>query len=271
MGDRRTIWVGGAGGKPENWGGGRYYLDGDGNPVFLIEAMRGGKRYSIKLRTHDKKRALAEFARFNEDPEAYVRPPVKPVSASTDPVFITEALVSEYLAYLERVKNAVKDYRAAKASYLADWADLGVDLRTMDKAALRVALASFDGGHKGRLEALNTFANWLVKDKEGKVLASWPKFDLPAEFAPKATRAERAAYTVEELQAAYANLQTQPLRDLFRLRIMTGMHSTEIDQLEECKVSPRPLPEKGVAIRTLDGKHEIAGVLQVMHKSRRYR
>jgi len=46
------------------------------------------------------------------------------------------------------------------------------------------------------------------------------------------------------------------------------MHQTEIDQLAGARVTPSPLPDKGVWIRSLDGKHEIKGVLQVMHKSR---
>jgi hypothetical protein len=81
-------------------------------------------------------------------------------------------------------------------------------------------------------------------------------------------RAARQAYSLEQLRECFARLTSEPVRDLFRLRAATGMHHTEIEQLAGAGVTKAPLPDRGVAIRELDGKHEIAGVLQVMHKSR---
>ena len=238
------------------WKGGRYYLV-DGKPVFFIE--RRGR--SVKLTTHDEDLAVGELARFLDDPVAYCRP--APVVAETAPVLITEERIR---LYLESIHAAVSDHRKARASYLAAWALLGLDLRTVDRRALRAALASFDGGHRGRTEALNAFARFLVREGD---LASWNPLVNTRE--PEATRAERQAYDLKTLGATFKRLDPGPVRDLFHLRAATGMHHTEIEQLEGAEVLTGPMPERGVAVRVLPKKPKsrIAGVVQVMHKSRR--
>lgn len=241
------------------WKGGRFYFDPDDKPVFFIEGSRAGVRYSLKLTTHDHDLALGELAHFNADPVEYAKPP--PPASKTDPVFITK---ERWTLYLESIAHAVEDHRRARRSYLKQWADLKLDLRTVDRRALRAALASFEGGHRGRTEALNAFCRFLVKEGD---LPSWNP--LVNTRAPEATRAERQAYTIEELTEAYEKLEDQPMKDLFLLRAATGMHHTEIEQLVGCRVFKGTLPENGVGIRKLGGKHEIQGVLQVMHKSRR--
>ncbi len=245
------------------WKGGRYYLDDDGRKVFYIE-RRGGLgrkgQYTIRLTTHDEQLAVGALERFLADPVAFVRPPPE-VAGPLAEVLITKDRVA---LYLESIHDTVADHRAARESYLRNWAELGLDLRTVDRKALRVALASFDGGHRGRTEALNAFARFLVREGD---LSSWNPLVNTRE--PEATRAEREAYSLEDLREAWAKLTAGPIRDLFLLRASTGMHHTELEQLEGARIFKGPLPDKGVGIRQLGGDHEIQGVLQVMHKSRR--
>lgn len=263
------------------WKGGRYYLDDAGKPVFFIERRVAGKVRPIKLKTHDQDLALGELARFLDDPVAYVRPAPEPEAAAA-PVHITKERVSLYLAELRR---AVKDHKSARRSHLHGWATYldergrAIDLRTVDRNTLRTALASFEGGHAGRVESLNAFARFLVREGE---IERW--VPLRNTWKPKETRAERVAYGVEQLSDVYVRLcagaeraKTDPraagvtspaVRDCFMLRAATGMHHTEIEQLRGCRVYDGPLPDKGVGIRVLGAKGEIAGVIQFKQKTK---
>lgn len=253
------------------WIGGRFYVNDEGKTVYVIEKMLSGERYSIKLSNHHEDLAVGEYTQFLKDPAAYVRPPPVP-EGPPDAVYIT---LDRLKLYMESIHEACEDHRKARRSYLKQWADLKLDLRTVDRKTLRDALTSFKvlkgrnkgrpaGGHSGRTEALNAFCRFLVVEGD---LPAWN----PLVFAgkPKATRADREAYTLEQLRETYAKLTDQPTKDLFLLRAATGLHHTEIQQLEGCRVFKGPLPEKGVGIRELGGDHEIQGVLQVMHKSKR--
>lgn len=241
------------------WKGGRYYLDDKARPVFFIERRVDGRVRSIRLTTHDPDLALGELARFELAPTAFEVASAVPVKRDTDPVFITAERVD---LYLRSIRDTVEDHRRARASYLKQWADLGLDLRAVDRRGLRTALASFMGGHRGRTEALNAFARFLVKEGD---LATWRP--LECHIRPAATRAEREAYSLEQLQETFTRLPAGPIRDVFRVRAATGLHHTEIEQLAGAPVIKGPLPDRGIAIRDLGGKHEIRGVLQVEHKT----
>ena len=235
------------------WKGGRYYLDPEGKKVFFIE--RRGR--SVKLATHDEDLAVGELARFLVDPAAFCRPPPM---VDNGPVLITKERLT---LYMESIHHTVEDHRKARRSYLHAWAELGLDLRTVDRKGLRAGLASFAGGHAGRTEALNAFARFLVR--EGDLVAWNP---LVNTRAPEATRADREAYGLEQLHVAFKRIPAGTVRDLFHLRAATGLHHTEIEQLEGAEVITGPLPDRGTWIRKLDGKHEIAAVLQVVHKKK---
>lgn len=236
------------------WPGGRYYLDEVGRKVFFIE--RRGKSRRIPG-VHDETTAVGALARFLDDPTCF---DVGPDVAPTRPVYATTERIN---AYLESIRTAVTDHRTARKKYLAAWSALGLDLRTVERETLRLKLEKeFKGGHRGRVEALNAFARWLVKRGD---LVNWRP--LENHVAAKATRAEREAYTLEQLQGCWNLLPDTGVRDVFLLRAATGMHQTEIDQLHEARLYTAPLPDKGTGIRTLSETHEIAGVLQVKHKN----
>lgn len=244
------------------WLGGRYYLNRHGDKVFVIEHRVHPHRYVVKLsNVHDEKMAGAEYTRFLLDPVAYTRPPVSPPSPP-DAVLITTERIKRYI---ESIRKTVIDHQKARRSYLVDWSAKGLDLRTLGRKAFRVALASFGGGYDGRTEALNAFARFLVKEEE---LENWRTQENQLPSDPKAARAERVAYSLDELRSVHDQLLDQAMKDVLVVRVATGLHHTEIQQLEGCKVYSGPLPEKGAGIRKLGGAHEIQGVLQVIQKSR---
>lgn len=262
------------------WKGGRYYLDTQGRKVFFIER----RKRSVRLQVHDDDLALGELTNFLKDPDAYCRAPEP--RPDTNPVYITQERVD---LYLESIHSASQDHKKARISQLHGWASYrdskgrALDLRTVDKTTLRIALGSFTGGHRGRVEALNTFANFLVQEGD-QGLSKWHPFSNTRPSDPEAARAERVAYSVEQVEQAYRQLvedaikakgnprvnggHGSPVRDAFMLRAATGMHHTEIQQLEGAKVYKGPLPDRGAGIRILEEGHEIAGVIQIRQKTK---
>ncbi len=241
------VWAG-------KWKGGRFYLDELGRRVFFIER----RKRVIKLDTHDEALAVGDLARFLAAPEAYKVTDRRPMV--NEPVVITGERRDRYLL---SIADTVRDHRRARDAYLIGWSKFGFDLRTADRARLRAALASFTGGHRGRVEALNAFANFLVREGD---LTDWRP--LTNTHAPDdQARAKREAYSLEQLRECYARLDPGPIRDVFHLRAATGLHHTEVEQLEAAPLVGGPLPSEGAAIRKLPGRHLIAGVLQVHHKN----
>jgi hypothetical protein len=254
------------------WKGGRYYLDDAGRPVYFIER----KRRTVKLKTQDPELALGELARFLQDPDAFVRPPPE-VAGPKPPVHITKERVALYMQFIGK---AVDDHRKARRSDLHAWAayrddkNQGLDLLRVDRRTLRVALASFagdgkdkrrTGGFRRRAETLNAFCRFLVKEGD---LPSWNPLTVTDKQAPVARRAERVAYSLEDVHSRFRSLAAQPMRDVLMVRVATGMHHTEIEQLEKCQLYDGPLPDKGAGIRVLPAGHEIAGVLQFRQKKK---
>jgi hypothetical protein len=258
------------------WKGGRYYLDDAGRKVFFIERRVMGKPKSIRLKTSDEDLAKGELARFLADPVEFCRLPA-PAAEAPQAVFITKERLT---LYMESIHGCVKDHRAARRNYLHDWAEKGLDLRTATIRQLRGALAEWEGGHEGRVESLNAFCNFLVR--ELRDLPSWSPLISHRKSAE--TRAPRMAYSIEQLEAAYRKLaegaelhgkgyrlpgsRDPAIRDAFMLKVSTGMHHTEIQQLYRAPVFDGPLPDKGVGIRILKDEHEIAGVLQFRQKTK---
>lgn len=261
------------------WQGGRFYLDELGRKVFFIERRVNGRMRSIRVpKVHDETLANGALAQFLDDPTCFDRA----VRQATGPVFLTTERINAYLA---SIADAVEDHRSARLKYLHAWAALKLDLRSVDRDTLRAKLDDFEGGHRGRTEALNAFARWLVK--EG-TLETWRPLVNTHGTDPAKARAKREAYSLEQLRECWARLsapvsagweappdvikqlqaQRQAVRDVFLLRAATGMHMTEIDQLAGARKVTGPLPDQGAYVRVLPKGGPIAGVLQVMHKSR---
>lgn len=268
------------------WLGGRFYRDEQGRKVFCIESCRKGIPRSITLKTHDERLAEGQLAAFRDDADAFYRGFIaKPVPQEVvDVVNITKDRLKDYLS---SIQDLTKDYYNAKKKDLYDWSQWrdengqAIDLKSADKKLLRRALASFrgdgtskrrTGGFKRRAESLNCFGNFLVREGDLKV---WSALHIMPNMKPAQTRAERVAYTPEEVWHRWSAIPNQRIRDVLHLRTATGMHDTEIQQLAGAKlyksVMPDRHPDIGPAfIRThLDKEHaDIKGVLQFRQKTK---
>lgn len=238
------------------WEGGRFYLNEASEPVYFIE--RRGR--SVKLGAIKESLAMGALASYLENPAQFMRARAPEPEADL-PVFITAERIN---LYMQAIRSCVKDHRDARRSYLLAWSEKGLNLADVDKRTLREKLSEWNGGHRGRVEALNAFCNFLVEEED---LKAWRRFVNPIE--PKATRAARVIYSLEEIRATYERLGPGPVRDLFYLRAVSGMHQTEIDQCHKVRIYNGPLPDAGTGLRILGGDHVIQGVLQVIHKGRK--
>lgn len=239
------------------WEGGRFYLNEAGEPVYFIE--RKGR--SVRLGAIKESLALGQLALYLDNPRAFMKAHKPQEPDAPEHVYITTERLN---LYMQSIRACVEDHRNARWSYLKQWSEKGIDLADTDKRELREKLAEWKGGHRGRVEALNAFCNFLVEEED---LKHWRRLVNP--FDPKHTRAERVIYTLEEIRAMYERLGPGPIRDLFYLRAVSGMHQTEIDQCHKVKIFNGPLPDKGTGLRILGGDHVIQGVLQVIHKGRK--
>jgi integrase len=266
------------------WKGGRFYLDERGLPVYFIESNRKGIPHSIRLPTQDERLAESQLIAFRQEPAAFVRS-LTPAEPETPPdaVTITEERIR---LYMDSIHGCARDHRAARRSDLAAWGNYSdangqpLDLRTADKKTLRLALASFapdgkdrrrTGGFKRRAETLNAFCNWLVSEGE---LQHWSPLSITPSQAPAQRRAERVAYEPSEVIARWRQIPDEAIRDVLHIRAATGMHGTEIAQLQGARHMTGPLPEAhprvgpGFIRTKLDREHEIKGVLQIRQKTK---
>lgn len=265
------------------WKGGRFYFDDRGHKVFFIESNRKGVPRALQLATHDEELANGQLAAFRENPAGFLRSlaPPEPVLPQ-EAVTITEDRIK---LYLETLQGGAKDHYAARRSDLIAWggytaAGRPQDLRTVDKKALRLALASFapagedkrrTGGFKRRAEALNAFCNWLVSEGD---LSTWSPLSITPSQAPPQRRAERVAYLPTDVVERWGQIDEQAIRDVLQIRAATGMHGTEIAQMAGARHFTGPLPDShpklgpGFIRTKLDKKHEIKGVIQIRQKTK---
>ena len=241
------------------WEGGRFYLDEAGRPVYFIERRVNGSMAAIKLGTHDEDIAKGMLGLFLQNPVKFVKDQQPERDETPTNVYITDERIN---LYMQSIRDCVKDHRDARRSYLLQWGEKRIDLANVDKRTLREKLSEFKGGHRGRVEALNAFANYFVEEGD---LRSWKRFVNP--FGTKQTRAARVIYSLDELKQKLNELSAGPIRDVFFLRATTGMHQTELDQIHKARIFNGPLPDKGTGIRILGGDHQIQGVVQVVHKN----
>lgn len=240
------------------WEGGRV-REVDGREVWVIERKYGGARYTHTLEVESERDALAELALFARAPAAYRTKRQVAFTASADePVVLDAPTVAGFLAHLERGERSVR-YRAAVRNYLAQWATaVGKrDLREVPTQQLRAWLAKWPTARKARIIVLKSFCSWLRE--EGRLTAAQdPAFELkvPPPRPEKAVRSK--GYSIQFVERAYRTCWRQDVRDVLRLRAVTGMHHTEIVRLVS-----------GGELRRLDDPSGIFGTIRFVHKSGR--
>lgn len=111
---------------------------------------------------------------------------------------------------------------------------------------------------KARIVALRSYTAWLrwrgdLARNEDTTL----DLSVPQARHPTPTEKAERAHTIEELEKTYAAISSQTVRDLFWLRVHTGLHESEVERIAsgECVIYRQP---KG---------SRIAAVVEVLHKS----
>jgi integrase len=222
--------------------------------VYVLEAMREGQRYTIKLDARDEEEAERELATFDRDPKGYRRPTPAPAAGALRLDLNTIATVAAWQAS----EGQSKDHRYATKLYLTAWANAlrGAPLEALTADRCEALLASWKTARKLRIVALKTFCTFYVKrgqlapEKNPAARLEVPSKPAAVNFAPR-------HYTRDEVERAYAASGSQVERDVMRLCLVGGLHVTEVERFAA-----------GVGrLVAVEGQGEIVGVLWVLHKS----
>lgn len=141
--------------------GGRIRIDAKGRPVYVIRKQIGGRRYEVSTKRHSLTAALAEWERFERDPDGYTPGGAAPA----EPVQLTNELVEDFLAWSRDEKGNSREWRNKQKAMLIWWmGKLGrVDLR---RATLKDHITpALEGapGRKQRIEVIRALYGWLRK------------------------------------------------------------------------------------------------------------
>lgn len=266
----KANWVG-------RWAGGRIAQGADRRRSFWLEKMVAGRRYSLRLSgVHTEAEAVRELVLFNESPDTYQPPDVREETArleaaERDRADATSAIVLDAELIGRCIEAMCEGYGSrgpvsrhhafVTHSCLTDWATspalFGRDLRRVTLAELRTQLEQWPGSRKHRIVALRSLTAWLRwRGDLGR--AEDPTIDLSVPQARRPTPRERSArvYRPEVLEATYAHIPNQTVRDLFRVRLHTGLHETEIERIAHGEGILRPLRGMGRIAATVDVPHK---------------
>ncbi|WP_242344005.1 tyrosine-type recombinase/integrase [Anaeromyxobacter terrae] len=226
----------------------RIWRDADGRRSYHIRKSIGGKRYELATGATNIQSAIEHLRRFEVDPERY-----DPRGDAREGVFLTEELVTEYLAYSKGEGNSAP-WRRKQKHILAWWGDRleRIDLR---RASLHdhilPALKRKDAtARHHRVAVLKGLFTWLRTEAHRITTAEDPVFGqlkVPQAKIAQLTRSkvvprDHVLLVVEHLAA--------PWRDALLLQAGTGWHTTEIQRFA-AEGSIEPLPkhaaQEGVA------------------------
>lgn len=221
-------WVG-------RWAGGRV-RESRGRQVWVIERRVLGVMKSIALDVDSERAALAQLARFEEDPAAYQtkkqaarRKADADQKAAADAVTLTPELQGEFIESARKEGLSEEYVKHILGNYLAHWgvALAGRDLRGVTLLELKKMLKGWKTAEHHRIVALKSFTSWLRE--EGKLHRSNdPTLDLQVPQAQPEKSVRTKGYTMAEVEAVYAEVSSQLLRDTLCLRAKAAMHDTEI-------------------------------------------
>ncbi len=246
------------------WKGGRIALSARGDPVYHLERMVRGRRYSIVLDVASEREAEAELALFVRDPGAYetrgsaiAKAAAEQAQEAGDRLVIDAAWVAKFLKHLQakgRDRNYVHDTRR----YLGDWAArLGdKDLRRLQLLDLKAALGKMPSAQPHRIAALKSFCSFL-RDEGALRSAEDATIDLKIPQSTPEKNVRPKGYAMDHVAKVYAAIDNALIRDVVLVRAKTGLHGSEL----------RRLAGGEGRLKKFDGGGAIAGILTVTHKN----
>jgi integrase len=274
--------------------GGRIRFDAKGRPVYVIRKQIAGRRFEVSTRKHTLAAALAEWEKFEKDPEGYATGG----GVGPAPMYLENKLVERFLEWSAGERGNSTGWLAKQKAFLADWMEtLGaVNLRRLSLRDHVVPALAGATSRRHRLAVLKALYSWLRKHEHVLTSAEDPTIDMPLpqiepaqwkrtkviprdhidlvlEYlrvretearAKRETRelARRAKGNVVELvpPAEEKEPRAGPWAEALIVQAGTGWHTTEIVRFAEAG-SIEPLP------KTVQ-QEGVAGVLVCpMHKS----
>lgn len=273
----KSTWLKGPKGR---WAGGRVSEKAGGTRTYWIERMVRGTRRVIGLMGLTEAEAGQELLLYRADPVNYQPPAVRAALAKADAdAEATAAAAGQVILTAEKIeacieamkagygsRKAVSDHHAfVTHSCLSDWATSvalhGKDLAKVELSELHAGLDEWEGSHKHRIVALRSFTAWLRWRGDLK-RGEDPTLDLAVPQARRPTPAERAekVYTVEQLEKTYRHISNQAVRDIFRVRVHSGLHETEIARIAAGECVIRKVVRMGKIAATIDVTHKSGNV-----------
>ncbi|WP_163783121.1 site-specific integrase [Myxococcus vastator] len=232
--------------------------------MWVIERRVFGVMKSIALDVDSERAALAQLARFEEDPAAYQtkkqaarRKADADQKAASDAVILTPELQKEFIESARKEGLSEEYVKHILGNYLAHWgvALAGRDLRGVSLLELKKMLKGWKSAEHHRIVALKSFTSWLRE--EGKLHRSNdPTLDLQVPQAQPEKSVRVKGYSMAEVESVYAEVSSQLLRDTLCLRAKAAMHDTEIARVA-----------RGEALlKEVDDPCGIKGTVTFLHK-----
>ena len=259
------------------WRGGRVRVDRNGDPVWVIERMVNGHRYTKSLDVRNEQDAFAELALFDRDPVAYQTKTAAKAVPPSEVVTIDGRAVGRFLAFL-RSEERTERYRRNVQHYLATWGKFyaGRDIRSVPLQEILQELGRHKRARKNRITALKSFTAFLREQEATLTSKEDPTIDLKVPPARPQKAVREKGYPIEQVERLYSaidgwrsnkygwkntgrKVEVQCVRDVLVLHAKCGMHATEIERLA------RGLGE----VKPIEGQGEIAGTIKFVHKSGR--
>jgi len=227
--------------------GGRVRFDRKGRPVYVIRKQIGGQRFEVSTRRHTLGAALAEWERFEKDPEGYQ--PGGPQRAAA--VYLDAKLSEEFLAWSEAPDGGGNTARwvGQQRLYLATWAEAlrGVDLRRASLVEHILPPLKKATSRPQRIATLKRLYSWLRKVRHTLTPSEDPTLDTLSvpQNRPEQLRRPKAVPR-EHVQLAIEHLASDRWRDLLRVLAGSGMHVSELERFA-ADGTIEPLPRDGRA------------------------
>lgn len=225
------------------WAGGRCSLS-RGRKRWILERSFLNRQHTFTLAARDEQGALAALHAWNEDPGAFVEAHEakrrRQLGQVGGKVLLDDKAIAALEADMRRRGLSEKHVRNSVA-YARQWVAAlgpGTDMRFVTRLQVQRALASHPGARHHRVTALKVLGAWLTDTGQLEAAQSPGRHvTVPPSLAARSVQAK--GYDAPTIVAAYARLASQACRDVFRLQLTCGLHSTETQRLAAGKAAPR--------------------------------
>lgn len=254
------------------WPGGRARKGALGEAFYIRERLPGGRRVEIALGIMPEGEAMAEWALYRQDREAYKPPKTRAAEAiangdSNAPVRLDLTTLGTFGKWADLEDKAGRlshSYvRNTLKKYLREWGEAlkERDLHTVTLDQLQTALQRWETAQHKRIIALKAFTKWAREVKPAPKLRRQfdPTLDLRVPEVTPEKKRRKKGYAIDRVENTYRVVDDQAVRDLIRLRVgAAGLHDTEIDRLARGEGE----------LRRIDDSSGIAGLLVFEHKKK---